>query len=178
MKFEELPKSQGPPDEVRVVGGIGEVRAPATVQEDLEMDVSREPSPETPEPEYEATEPGDAPMLSDGEGEDGGVGNDAMDTAMLHPDDLSAEDMELFELAHDESKEEVCKLERHIMQIIRDVGGSRKAYKASRRAEMKAILTEVYSPPRVTAAAKLLPKYGVAPGMALDLTTVDEDGKA
>ena len=36
------------------------------------------------------------------------------------------------------------------------------------------VITEVYSPPRVTACAKSLPGFGVVPGLAFDLTSVDE----
>ncbi len=39
-------------------------------------------------------------------------------------------------------------------------------------------MAEVYSPPRVTAAAKLLPELKLIPGFALDLTTNDVDGRA
>ena len=35
---------------------------------------------------------------------------------------------------------------------------------------------EIYSPPRVTAATKLLPELRLIPGFALDLTTADVDG--
>ena len=39
------------------------------------------------------------------------------------------------------------------------------------------MVSEIYSPPRVTAAAKLLPGLRIAPGFALDLTQVDENGE-
>ena len=38
-------------------------------------------------------------------------------------------------------------------------------------------VSEVYSPPRVTAATKLLPELRLLPGFALDLTTKDTDGR-
>ena len=41
---------------------------------------------------------------------------------------------------------------------------------------MKAVVLEIYSPPRVTAATKLLPELRLIPGFALDLTTADVDG--
>ena len=40
------------------------------------------------------------------------------------------------------------------------------------------VITEIYSPPRVTACAKSLPGFGIVPGLALDVTTVDENGVA
>ena len=39
--------------------------------------------------------------------------------------------------------------------------------------EMMNVLSDIYSPTRVTA---LLPKGGILPGFALNLTTNDEDG--
>ena len=38
-------------------------------------------------------------------------------------------------------------------------------------------MSEIYSPPRVTAASKLLPELRVIPGFALALTVADTDGK-
>ena len=38
------------------------------------------------------------------------------------------------------------------------------------------MVSEIYSPPRVTRAARLLPHLGITPGFALDLTVNDEDG--
>ena len=36
---------------------------------------------------------------------------------------------------------------------------------------VRAVVSEIYSPPRVTAASKLLPELKLIPGFALDLTT-------
>ena len=41
---------------------------------------------------------------------------------------------------------------------------------------IKAAVSEIYFPPRVTAATKLLPELRIIPGFALDLTTADTDG--
>ena len=42
--------------------------------------------------------------------------------------------------------------------------------------ELHHIVSEIYSPPRVTHAARMLPRLGVTPGFALDITTTDENG--
>jgi len=42
--------------------------------------------------------------------------------------------------------------------------------------EMRTI-SEIFSPPRVIAAAMLLPQHGVLPGFALDLSGFDDDGR-
>ena len=41
---------------------------------------------------------------------------------------------------------------------------------------IKAAVSEIYSPPRVTAATKRLPELKIIPGFALDSTTSDTDG--
>ena len=43
---------------------------------------------------------------------------------------------------------------------------------------MKAIVSEIYSPPRVTKTIKMMPSSEVLAGFALDLTTHDTDGRA
>ena len=58
------------------------------------------------------------------------------------------------------------------------MGGSIGKYRRERQKGIRAIVAEVYSPPRVTAAAKLLPELKLIPGFALDLTTNDADGRA
>ena len=51
-------------------------------------------------------------------------------------------------------------------------------YKRERKAAFKRVVSEVYSPPRVTAMAKATPSSRLIPGFALDLTIVDEfDGE-
>ena len=53
-----------------------------------------------------------------------------------------------------------------LMQMARDLG-----------ADPHNVVSEIYSPPRVTDAARRL-NLGIAPGFAFDLTTVDGTGKA
>ena len=42
--------------------------------------------------------------------------------------------------------------------------------------EVNNLVSEIYSPPRVTRAAGMLKKLGISPGFALDITVEDEDG--
>ena len=65
---------------------------------------------------------------------------------------------------------------KQIMSVVRALGGSSQKYRGERSRAIKAVVSEVYSPPRVTAAIKLLPKLGLIPGLALDLTTADVNG--
>jgi len=42
--------------------------------------------------------------------------------------------------------------------------------------EINAVVSEIYSPPRVTKTARILSRRGILPGFALDLTTHDDEG--
>ena len=64
-----------------------------------------------------------------------------------------------------------------ILNLVKSLGGDAVKYRRERARGMKNIVSELYSPPRVTAAAKLLPELKCIPGFALDLTTVDEQGR-
>jgi hypothetical protein len=52
-----------------------------------------------------------------------------------------------------------------IMQLAKDLGG-----------DAQKVVSDIYSPPRVTAAAARLKHFGIAPGFAMDLRTNDENG--
>ena len=84
----------------------------------------------------------------------------------------------LMALLRREEKEAVAESEREIMAVFKSLGGSGSKYKRERQKALRAVVSEIYSPPRVTkAASKLLPELGVLPGFALDLTTADSDGE-
>ena len=83
---------------------------------------------------------------------------------------------ELVGLLAQEEKEEVKKDNDEILSIIKELGGNARGYARERRTAVNRIISEVYSAPRITTAAKMLPHLGVLPGFALDLTTNHEDG--
>ena len=90
-------------------------------------------------------------------------------------------DMELKELKAvltRDAWQQVKECEVEIMSVIKALGGNGVKYQRERRRAVKAVVSEVYSPPRVTAATKLLPELKIIPGFALDLTTADTDGNA
>ena len=64
------------------------------------------------------------------------------------------------------------------MQLLNQLGGDGSRYIRERKRAVKHIVSEIYSPPRVTAAAKLPPELRCVPGFALDLTFNDEHGRA
>ena len=59
---------------------------------------------------------------------------------------------------------------------IHALGGDGQAYRRDRASAARKIVSEIYSAPRVTAAARRLPKYGMMPGLALDITVGDDTG--
>ena len=84
---------------------------------------------------------------------------------------------ELMALMTREFKEEMRTTNRDIMSVVRALGGDSSRYRRERAKAVRAVVAEIYSPPRVTAAAKLLPELRLIPGFALDLTVADTDGR-
>ena len=64
-----------------------------------------------------------------------------------------------------------------IMGVLAQLGANAKKYRRERSRAVRALVSEIYSGPRVTSAAKLLPGLGLLPGFALELTTVDKHGR-
>ena len=60
---------------------------------------------------------------------------------------------------------------------MRSLGGSASQYRRERQKAVRAAISEIYSLPRVAAAAKLLPELRIIPGFSLDLTVADHDGR-
>ena len=73
---------------------------------------------------------------------------------------------------------EKAEFDVEVLSLIEQLGGSGRGYRRDRKKQLKAIISELYSPPRVTSAAKMLPSMKALPGYAFDLTTVDENGVA
>ena len=65
-----------------------------------------------------------------------------------------------------------------VLSVLLQLGGDRSRYVRERRRAVKHLVSEIHSPPRATAAAKLLPELRCVPGFALDLTVKDENGMA
>ena len=72
-------------------------------------------------------------------------------------------------------RSEVEESNNEILSVVRSLAGNVSSYKRERNRALKAVVSEVYSAPRVTAAVKLLPELRLIPGFALDLTTTDPD---
>ena len=62
--------------------------------------------------------------------------------------------------------------------LLLQMGSSGRAYRREKASAAKKIVSEIYSPPRVTALMRQLKSRHYMPGYAFDLTTIDpEDGK-
>ena len=68
-------------------------------------------------------------------------------------------------------------LAREVKGLIIALGGNVGKYWRQVRKKLNRMVAEIHNPPAVTAIAKLLPN-GLLPGLVLDLTTMDEEGKA
>ena len=77
---------------------------------------------------------------------------------------------------HDEQSAGRAQNER-LIAVVQVLGGSGSAYRRERARTARAIIAEMYSPPRATASARRWPKYGLEAGLALDLTINDDTGK-
>ena len=76
-----------------------------------------------------------------------------------------------------DEKIEIEETNREIMAVLNSLGADTAKYRRERSKSIRAVVSEIYSPPRVTAATKLLPELRIIPGFALDLTTADTDGQ-
>ena len=65
---------------------------------------------------------------------------------------------------------------RDAVNVTVSLGGNVRKYQRERRRIANRTVSEVYSRPRITAMAKMMPSFGVIPGFALDLATCDDDG--
>ena len=64
-----------------------------------------------------------------------------------------------------------------ILSVFDSLGGDSKSFRRERARCSRAIIAEMYSPPRVSELARQLPKYECVPGLALDLTVLDSNGE-
>ena len=72
---------------------------------------------------------------------------------------------------------EIEETNREIIAVLNSLGADTAKHRRERKRSMRAVVSEIYSPRRVTAATKLLPELKIIPGFALDLTTADVDGQ-
>ena len=96
--------------------------------------------------------------------------------------DLSPEEQEedlrmLLGLHAAQDRQRAAENHRDMISLLTALGQSGAKYRREATRRLKAIVSEVYSAPRVTAMAKRRSRLGIIPGLALDLTVNDELGK-
>ena len=64
-----------------------------------------------------------------------------------------------------------------VLKLVESLGGCAKKFGREKQRQIRALVSEIYSPPRVTAAIKLIPELKLIPGFAFDITTDDETGQ-
>ena len=63
-------------------------------------------------------------------------------------------------------------------EVVNALGYDGKRYRREATQRLRAIVSEVYSAPRVSDAARRFPRMGIIPGTALNLNTNVGDGTA
>jgi hypothetical protein len=58
--------------------------------------------------------------------------------------------------------------------MMEQMGGYKRSYRRERAAAFRRVVTEVYSPPRLTSMIGDLRKQGLGPGLSLDITCTDK----
>ena len=162
-QFEELDESQRFAGVEGVQGGRG-LPADEAVRAETPADqggISGATTPRADDPDQER----DDDMWE--EPHEADIGMDE-DSSLLEP---------LLSVCTEDVKEDVECFEVEILRLINELGCGSKSYRRERKSRLKAIVSELYSPPRVTKAAKLLPSMGISPGLALDVTTVNDKGE-
>ena len=80
-----------------------------------------------------------------------------------------------------EADEELCDavrtIDKEILSLLRQLGGGDRSYRRERAKQVKQLVAEIYSVPRITKALRLMPHLSLRPGFALDITNVDELGE-
>ena len=72
-----------------------------------------------------------------------------------------------------EARDEARQHHAEAASIVGVLGGDGRKYIRERARAALSIVSELYSPPRVSAMAARMPRYGIEPGLALDLTVSD-----
>ena len=77
---------------------------------------------------------------------------------------------ELFSIMTRDAVAQIKQHNRDIIDIVKALGGDAGKYKHEREAAIRAVVSEIYSPPRGAAAKKRLPEFKIIHGFALDLS--------
>ena len=88
--------------------------------------------------------------------------------------DGGADMNESMEMDHGNGDMDVTNIEDEIVALVHSVGGDGRSYRKEYRKDVNRLVAEIYSPPRMTKMAGLMPSLKLVPGFSLDLTEIDE----
>ena len=100
----------------------------------------------------------------------------AVDQGAQSSDEHECELRDIVRLYCVEMRREARQRQNEVLLAVNQMGGDGCKYRRERARAARAVISEVYSPPRVGELAGRLTKYGCAPGLAFDITTCDEHG--
>ena len=76
-----------------------------------------------------------------------------------------------------ESRQEIEDAAKELTSTMKCLGVLERECEVSIAACLNAVVSEIYSPPKVTSVIKTMPRHGLEPGFSLDLATTDEQGR-
>ena len=59
-----------------------------------------------------------------------------------------------------------------VVQVLAMLGGDPRSFRREQKQAVRRIVSEIYSPPRVTAMLRNMTDHGLTPGLALDITVL------
>ena len=170
---ERMEQELGPrvAEPVAAQGEEDEHRVPA---EDERRVLADEASPEHPENQQaQDGQPQDPPTFDDTMGENPGAG---MDVDVVAPGNADPELNYVLNLGERDCRREIRRQHREALELAYALGVDGRRYRRESIQRLRAIVSEVYSAPRVTDAARRFPRIGILPGTAFDLTSNDSEG--
>ena len=107
------------------------------------------------------------------------LNSNELDVTAKEEPDISLREM--LKLMDQSTKREVENLDREILSLVRNLGGNASSYRRERGRAIRAGISEIYSPPRVSAVAKMCPSFGssrASPSISPPMIPMDDTGIA
>ena len=108
---------------------------------------------------YSPTSPGGSPGHSV-------HADDSMAGAVENHEEAEGDLRDIVMLYQVEERKAVRQKQRQMIEVVAPRDGNAGAFPPERAEKIRAIIAKFYSPPRISALAKELPSYGIAPGLA------------
>ena len=128
-------------------------------------------------PSFEQVEATDEPQMDDGGGDLPEVQDAPIDDSMEL--DLIEDERDLRQVILSMEKAQRVQAKETfdgVISLVSSLCQNGRKYRREATRRLRAIVSEVYSAPRVTDAARRHPRLGCIPGFAMDITGVDDEG--